>query len=108
VIALALTYLGIGIAYFGELKLDTSNPKFFFGSFMIFLCAITYSFYLVGTGPMVNKVGVTGIRLMQCWQLQRVYSSIFLLRIKYRISLFKRAGWYGIALAIIATVSLLL
>jgi len=59
VIALLLTYAGIGIAYFGELKLDTSNPKFFFGSFMIFLCAITYSFYLVGTGRMVNKVGVT-------------------------------------------------
>lgn len=58
-IALILTYLGIGIAYFGELKLDTSNPKFFFGSFMIFLCAITYSFYLVGTGRLVQKVGVT-------------------------------------------------
>lgn len=59
VTALVLTYLGIGIAYFGELQLDTSNPKFFFGSFMIFLCAITYSFYLVGTGRMVHKVGVT-------------------------------------------------
>jgi drug/metabolite transporter (DMT)-like permease len=58
-IALVLTYLGIGIAYFGELQLDTSNPKFFFGSFMIFLCAITYSFYLVGTGRMVHRVGVT-------------------------------------------------
>ncbi|MBV9986177.1 MAG: EamA family transporter [Chitinophagaceae bacterium] len=58
-IALLLTYLGIGIAYFGELQLDTSNPKFFYGSFMIFLCAITYSFYLVGTGRMVTRVGVT-------------------------------------------------
>ena len=57
--ALVLTYLGIGIAYFGELQLDTSNPKFLFGSFMIFLCAVTYSFYLVGTGRMVQKVGVT-------------------------------------------------
>lgn len=59
IIALLLTYVGIGIAYFGELKLDTGNPKFLFGSFMIFLCAITYSFYLVGTGRMVKKVGVT-------------------------------------------------
>ncbi|MDB5212044.1 MAG: protein of unknown function transrane, partial [Sediminibacterium sp.] len=59
VIALVLTYLGIGIAYFGELQLDASDPKFLFGSFMIFLCAITYSFYLVGTGRMVHKVGVT-------------------------------------------------
>ena len=59
VIALVLTYLGIGIAYIGEMKIDTSNPNFYFGSFMIFLCAITYSFYLVGTGRMIPKVGVT-------------------------------------------------
>jgi drug/metabolite transporter (DMT)-like permease len=58
-IALILTYVGIGIAYFGELRLDTSNPNFFYGSIMIFLCAITYSFYLVGTGRMVHRVGVT-------------------------------------------------
>jgi len=57
--ALILTYIGIGIAYFGELKLDTNNPKFFYGSFMIFLCSITYSIYLVGTGRLVNKIGAT-------------------------------------------------
>jgi drug/metabolite transporter (DMT)-like permease len=57
--ALLLTYAGIGIAYYGELKIDTSNPNFFFGSGMVFLCAVTYSFYLVGTGKMVQAVGVT-------------------------------------------------
>ena len=59
IIALLLTYLGIGLAYYGEFKLDTSNPNFLFGSLMIFLCSITYSFYLVGTGRLVNKVGST-------------------------------------------------
>lgn len=59
IIALVLTYIGIGLAYFGELRLDTSNPNFFYGSFMIFLCAITYSIYLVGTGRLVQKVGAT-------------------------------------------------
>jgi drug/metabolite transporter (DMT)-like permease len=59
IIALVLTYAGIGIAYIGEMKLDTSNPNFYYGSWMIFLCAITYSFYLVGTGKMVVKVGAT-------------------------------------------------
>jgi drug/metabolite transporter (DMT)-like permease len=57
--ALVLTYLGIGIAYWGEMKIDKSNPNFYFGSLMIFLCAVTYSFYLVGTGRMIPKVGVT-------------------------------------------------
>ncbi len=58
-IALLLTYLGIGLAYYGEFRVDTSNPNFFFGSLMVFLCSITYSFYLVGTGRLVNKVGAT-------------------------------------------------
>jgi len=56
-IALLLTYIGIGLAYYGEFRIDTSNPNFFFGSMMVFLCSVTYSFYLMGTGRLVNKVG---------------------------------------------------
>jgi drug/metabolite transporter (DMT)-like permease len=57
--ALGLTYVGIGIAYFGELKIDTANPNFYWGSFLIFLCSITYACYLSGTGRMVNVVGAS-------------------------------------------------
>jgi len=55
--ALALTYTGIGIAYFGELRIDTGNPNFYWGSFLVFLCAITYACYLSGTGRMVPVLG---------------------------------------------------
>jgi drug/metabolite transporter (DMT)-like permease len=55
--ALLLTYLGIGIAYFGELRLDTANPDFYLGSFFVFLCAVTFSIYLVGSGRLIQKVG---------------------------------------------------
>jgi drug/metabolite transporter (DMT)-like permease len=55
--ALALTYTGIGIAYFGELKIDTGNPNFYWGSFLIFLCAVSYAFYLSGTGKVVPILG---------------------------------------------------
>ena len=58
-IALVLTYIGIGIAYFGELRIDTINPNFYWGSFLIFVCAITYSFYLVGSGRMIPILGAT-------------------------------------------------
>jgi drug/metabolite transporter (DMT)-like permease len=54
--ALALTYTGIGIAYFGELRVDTGNPNFYWGSFLVFLCAITYAFYLAGMGRVVRVV----------------------------------------------------
>ncbi|MES2372776.1 MAG: DMT family transporter [Bacteroidota bacterium] len=105
VIALALTYLGIGIAYFGELKLDTSNPKFFFGSFMIFLCAITYSFYLVGTGRMVNRVGVTRYTAYAMLAATAGIFINFLVTHKVQeIPFTNGLVGYGIALAIIATV----
>ncbi len=58
-LALLLTYLGIGIAYFGELKLDASNPDFYMGTFFIFLCAVTFAIYLVGSGRLIPMVGAT-------------------------------------------------
>ncbi len=57
--ALALTYIGIGIAFFGELKLDGANPNFLLGSFFVFLCALTFSVYLVGSGRLIPMVGAT-------------------------------------------------
>ena len=57
--ALMLTYTGIAIAYAGELRIDFSNAKFLWGSFLIFLCAITYSFYIVGSGKLIPAVGAT-------------------------------------------------
>ncbi|MEA3426005.1 MAG: DMT family transporter, partial [Bacteroidota bacterium] len=103
--ALVLTYLGIGIAYFGELKLDTSNPHFYYGSFMIFLCAITYSFYLVGTGRMVQKVGVTRYT---AYAMLAATAGIFInFLVTHRVQdipLSASLAWYGIALAVVATV----
>src|SRR5579871_6338660 len=57
VFALILSYTGIGIAYFGELRIDTANPHFYWGSFLVFLCSITYAFYLSGAGRMVPLLG---------------------------------------------------
>ena len=54
--ALVLTYAGIGIAYFGELRVDTGNGYFYLGSLLVFLCAITYAFYLAGMGRMVKVI----------------------------------------------------
>ena len=58
-VALALTYTGIGIAYFGELRIDTGNPYFYWGSFLVFLCAITYAMYLSGMGRVVSSLGAS-------------------------------------------------
>jgi drug/metabolite transporter (DMT)-like permease len=104
-IALLLTYAGIGIAYFGELQLDTSNPKFFFGSFMIFLCAITYSFYLVGTGRMVQRVGVTRYTAYAMLFATAGIFVHFLLVNRVSDTRFSTTlAGYSIAIAVIATV----
>ncbi len=58
-IALALTYTGIAIAYFGELQSAENNPNFIFGSMLVFICAITYSLYIVGSGRLIPKVGAS-------------------------------------------------
>jgi drug/metabolite transporter (DMT)-like permease len=104
-IALVLTYVGIGIAYFGELQLDTSNPKFFFGSFMIFLCAITYSFYLVGTGRMVQRVGVTRYTAYAMLTATAGIFIHFLLTQNIgQVHFSSTLAWYSVAIAVIATV----
>lgn len=58
-LALLLTYAGIAIAFYGELKFDSGNPDFYLGSFFVFLCALTFSIYLVGSGRLIPKVGAT-------------------------------------------------
>ncbi len=58
-LALLFTYIGIGIAYFGELKIDRSNANFFFGSFMVFLCAFTFSIYISVSGKIIPLIGAT-------------------------------------------------
>lgn len=106
IIALVLTYIGIGTAYWGEIKAAQYGPQFFYGSFMIFLCAITYSFYLVGTGRLVTGVGATRYT---AYAMLTATAGIF---IHYLIqqpagSIFQLNATltgYGIVLAIIATV----
>jgi drug/metabolite transporter (DMT)-like permease len=55
--ALLITYLGIGIAYYGELRFDYEKDGFFYGSLMVFLCSITYAGYLAGSGKLIPRVG---------------------------------------------------
>lgn len=58
-LALLVTYTGIAIAFFGELKIDTGNPNFYLGSGLIFLCAITYGFFIAGSGDLIPQIGAT-------------------------------------------------
>ena len=109
--SIVITYIGIGIAYWGEIHLMPNTHLFVFGSIMVLLCGITYAFYLVGTGKLVPIMGAS------------VYTSIAMIAasigifIHYIIevemsSSFKSIYypipsaiiWYVVALAMVATV----
>ncbi len=105
VIALLLTYFGIGIAYFAELKMDSDNTIFIYCAFMIFLCAITYSFYLVGTGRLVHKAGATRYTAYAMLAATvGIFTHFLLTKNVTDIQFTPTLTWYAIALAIIATV----
>ena len=104
-IALAITYTGIGIAYYAELGTIQQNEQFYFGSFMVFSCAVTYSFYLVGTGKMVVKAGATRYTAYAMLAATAGVFIYFIVQAQWEhVNMSPQLWWYGIALAIIATV----
>jgi drug/metabolite transporter (DMT)-like permease len=59
-LAVMVTYAGLAIAFLGESGLSSNqNSEFLWGSLLIFLCAITYASYIVGSGRMIPQVGAT-------------------------------------------------
>lgn len=104
-IALALTYLGIGVAYFGELGIDFSNPHFLLGSSLIFICAITFAFYIVGSGKIIPLVGATKFTAYTMLAATAGIFLHFLIAGNYKDMPAGESFWgYGFLLAIIATV----
>lgn len=103
--ALVLTYAGIALAYYGELNIDTGNKNFFFGSFLIFLCAITYAIYIVGGGRVIPQVGVTKFTSYAMLASTTGVFIHFVLAGNFTRLENATTYWgYGISLAIIATV----
>ena len=110
-LAILITYLGIGLAYWGELNQIPDTKMFFFGTWMILLCAITFAFYLVGSGKVIPKIGAP-----QFTSLSMLAASVGIF-IHYFVThrqgmaviidlpiLHSSSLWYVIALAIISTV----
>jgi drug/metabolite transporter (DMT)-like permease len=103
--ALILTYIGIGIAYYGELNVDTSNPHFFLGTLLVFLCSITYSVYIAGSGKMIPRIGANKFTSYALLASTAGVFVHYLARGQYDV-LQSGMGlwWYGIMLALVATV----
>jgi drug/metabolite transporter (DMT)-like permease len=105
VLALVFTYLGIMLAYVGELTLDTHKADFFLGSGLILICAFTFAVYIAGSGRMIPKVGATRFTAYAMLASTGGVFIHFLARGNY--SVLQQSGsfmWYGLLLAVVATV----
>jgi drug/metabolite transporter (DMT)-like permease len=103
--ALLLTYLGIVIAYVGELTIDTSRQGFFLGSFLVFLCAITYSMYIAGSGKLIPVVGANKFTAYAMLAATAGIFIHFLVAGHGELLAASRALWgYGLSLAVLSTV----
>ena len=109
--SILITYLGIGIAYWGEFNLMPNTSLFIYGSMMVLLCGITYAFYLVGTGKLVPIMGAS---LYTCIAMIAASVGIFshyIFEIQFSNNpsaliyhIPDKIIWYVVGLAIIATV----
>jgi drug/metabolite transporter (DMT)-like permease len=104
--ALLLTYTGIGLAYIGEFNADFNNGMFLWGSFLVFLCAITFAVYIVGSGKLIPVIGATRFTAYAMLSSTGGVLLHFALKHNGNLPQLSVAGnWrYGILLAVLATV----
>jgi drug/metabolite transporter (DMT)-like permease len=105
IVALLLTFAGIGIAYLNEMNFDTENPYFFWGSFLIFACSVTYAIYISGSGKVIPYVGAAKFAAYSMLVATAILFVHFILRNDYSGVVQAKGMWtYGLLLAILATV----
>lgn len=56
-LALVVTYLGLFVAFRGEMRIQGDMHNFIKGTLLIFVCAITYALYIVGSGRLIPSLG---------------------------------------------------
>lgn len=56
-LAVATTYFGLLLAFYGEVSFQHVDSMFITGSVLIFGCAITYALYIVGSGQLIPSIG---------------------------------------------------
>ena len=105
IVALLLTYAGIAYAFYGEVQLDEVNPNLYWGSFLVFLCAVTYSIYIAGSGKVIPLVGSAKFTAYAMLAATTGIFIHFALRGNFnQLNSGSGLWWYGLLLGIVATV----
>ena len=104
--AVAITYVGLLIAFLGEIKLTANySSDFYFGSSLIFACALTYAVYLVGSGRMIPIVGAAKFNsYAMSFACMAVLMHYFFTSDQSLLDLPSRVYVYSISMALLSTV----
>lgn len=104
VIGVVVTYLGVLIIFVSELSIS-DDSSVILGSVLIFLSALTYASYLVGSGWLIPKFGATTFTsyamIVSCMAVILHYS---LQRPVGLLDFQPEVYWIGLAMAVFATV----
>jgi drug/metabolite transporter (DMT)-like permease len=105
-IAVGITYVGLFVAFFGELNIGGNfSEDFYFGAALIFLCALTYSIYLVGSGRMIPLVGAAKFNsYAMSFACIAVLLHYFFASDQSLFNLSKQVYVYSISMALLSTV----
>lgn len=103
-LSIGVSYVGIFILFYSELSFDKADSVLT-GSFFVFLGALTYAFYLVGSGWLIPKFGAARFTsyamIVSCVCVLIHYSFSF----DYTILTFPTpVYWIGLLMAVFATV----
>jgi drug/metabolite transporter (DMT)-like permease len=104
--AIILTYAGIAIAFVAELKMDVARPGFLLGCLLIFLCAITYSIYIAGSGKIIPSVGAAKFTAYAMLAATVGVLTHFIIAANKEFILHadEKVWLYGLLIAVVATV----
>jgi drug/metabolite transporter (DMT)-like permease len=105
-IAVAITYVGLALAFFSEVDFDKAqHTNFYLGAFMIFACAITYAMYIVGSGRLIPTVGAAKFNsYAMTFACIGVLVHFFVSSNESLLNLPTQVYVYSIAMAILSTV----
>jgi len=104
VLAVMVSYLGIGLVFLGDLRVSARPRDVWIGSGLVLLSALTYSFYLVGNEKVVRRIGsmrLTGVAMAASSLFMAVH--FLLTRPAAALLVSPRVLWISVALAVFST-----
>lgn len=105
-LAVVISYVGLLLAFFSEVYFDSSQSEnFIWGSFLIFVCAITYAAYIVGSGKLIPMVGAVKFNsYAMSFACMGVFLHFFITSEQSLLALPTQVYLYSLLMAILSTV----